>query len=255
MIGRYKTHSSIAEEHAISLLAARMQGLSADDWEHLRELPVLHRFVGRGRSILDDGGHVASIRVLCKGWAIRVLELDDERRQILDFVLPGDVIGLHVDGAQVSTGHVIAHTPCELGEIELHELDRLVEENSGIAAGMRHHMTRELAQADMQIVRLGRMTAYERVCSFLLDIYLRQQNRARDNGGVDFPITQTVVSDALGLSVVHVNRQVMQLRREGLVSLNRKQLIVHDAERMAATCGHRTHRFENEGPSTREAAE
>jgi len=95
----------------------------------------------------------------------------------------------------------------------------------------------ELAHTNEQVVRLGRMTAYERVCSFLLDIYERQEPTGADMGTVDFPITQTVVSDALGLSVVHVNRQVMQLRREGLVTLNRRQLTVHDANALARACG------------------
>lgn len=244
-----------AEEDAISLFASRMQGLDGVDWSVLRDLPVLHRFIGRNRLILQGGGHVACLRVLCKGWAIRVVELDEQRRQILDFVLPGDVIGLHMDGAQVSTSHVIALTACEIGEIELRELERVAYARPAISAGLRHHLTRELSQSNDQIVRLGRMTAYERVCSFLLDIYLRQRQRSPGSGAVGFPITQTVVADALGLSVVHVNRQVMQLRREGMVTLNRKQLMVHDTRRLAEVCGVRNRRFEAEPHVALEAAE
>lgn len=229
------------EQNAASLLAVRMQGLSEDDRSALRELPVLHRFVGRNRAILGNGEHVSRLKVLCKGWAIRSVRLDDERRQILDFVLPGDVIGLHMDGGQVSLCEVVALTACEVAELELREVEQVAKRFPSVGKGLRHHLIRELAQANDQVMRLGRMTAYERVCSFLLDIYTRQQSRS---GTVSFPITQTVVADALGLSVVHVNRQVMRLRREGLVTLNRRQLTVHDKDRLARLCNHRDRQFE-----------
>lgn len=255
MKNQFNLATGQTDEYAVSLLAARMQGLGEDDWTALKHLNVLHRFVGRNRSIVKDGEHLSFVRVLCKGWAIRVVELDNERRQVLDFVLPGDVIGLHMDGRQVSTCLVIALTACELGELELCELEQVARRNPAIGAGLRHHLTREMSQANDQVVRLGRMTAYERVCSFLLDIYLRQQMRSPGSITVDFPIKQSVVADALGLSVVHINRQVMQLRREGLISLSRKQLIVHDTNKLAAMCRYRTRRFDPSPLMSLEAAE
>ena len=84
------------------------------------------------------------------------------------------------------------------------------------------------------------MTAYERVCHFLLEMHDRQLPLGEAEGSVEFPITQTTVADALGLSVVHVNRQVMQLRREGLVSLDRRSFTIHDVERMKAVCGYKS---------------
>ncbi len=238
-------------ENALSLLAVRMQGLAEDDRIALLELPVLHRFVGRNRSIIENGQHVSRLKILCKGWAIRAIRLDDERRQILDFVLPGDSLGLHTDGAKVSTCDAIALTACEVAELELRELEIVAKRRPAINVGLRHHLTRELAHANDQVLRLGRMTAYERICSFLLDIFTRQSVRGESYGTVDFPITQTVVADALGLSVVHVNRQVMQLRRQGLVTLNRRQLTVHDAESLAEACHHPGRQFD---PTTRSLA-
>ena len=83
------------------------------------------------------------------------------------------------------------------------------------------------------MLRLGRMTAYERVCNFLIDIYDRQRLAGALHGRVDFPITQAIVADMLGLSVVHVNRQVVRLRREGLVTLQHRQLMIHDERRLS----------------------
>lgn len=252
---QFKPQQRRSDQQAVSLLASRMKGLNETEWDALRALPVVHRFVGRNRPILMDNEHVSCLRILSKGWAIRAIELDEDRRQILDFVLPGDVIGLHMDGALVSTCQVIALTACEVGELEQRELEAVARQHPAISAGLRHHLTRELAQANDQIARLGRMTAYERVSNFLLDIYTRQCARNPGQRQVDFPITQTVVADALGLSVVHVNRQVMRLRREGLVALSRRKLHVLHPARLAELCGFQGRRFEPEPEAVLQAAE
>ncbi|MEL7151187.1 MAG: Crp/Fnr family transcriptional regulator [Pseudomonadota bacterium] len=231
------------EDSAISVLGAGMHHLSDEDRDALRQVSVLHRFVGRGRPLVQEGERVTHVRILIKGWAMRSQLLDSERRQIIDFALPGDVVGLHQDGAGASICDVTAVTPCEIGEIEVSSLNRVSARNRGIASGLNEYLSRQLTQAHDQILRLGRMTAYERVCSFLLDIYSRQRHTAMMEGRVDFPITQTVVADLLGLSVVHVNRQIMQLRREGLVTLDRRTLIIHDERRLAEVARFRDRRY------------
>ena len=216
MTEHLRTHLQTAQEPAIFHFGSAMRDLTEGDWMALNHLPVLHRFVGRGRTLLREGDPVSRLRVVCKGWAVRSCRIDDERRQILDFILPGDIVGLHVDGNGASLADIEALTPCEVGEIEMRAVERLAIQSPGVARGLQDILVRHLAQANDHLVRLGRMNAYERVCGFLLDIYTRQKEHSP--GPVDFPITQTTVADALGLSVVHVNRQVMQLRREGLVS-------------------------------------
>ncbi|MEM7717841.1 MAG: Crp/Fnr family transcriptional regulator [Pseudomonadota bacterium] len=224
-------------------LAAGMPHLSEQDREALRHLNVVHRFVGRGKALLREREPVTQLRVLCKGWTIRSRRLDQDRRQILDVALPGDLIGLHVDGMGESISDVTALTPCELGEIDPKALQRVADANPGIAAGLNRHMSRQIARANDQVMRLGRMTAYERVSSLLLDLYDRQRPMVLELGYVDFPITQTVAADMLGLSVVHVNRQVMRLRREGLVTLNRKRLVIHDEALLATVARYEDRQF------------
>lgn len=233
----------IAQEAAVSRLAARMPGLDHEDWTALGRVPVVHRFIGRGRRLLGEGEKVNHLRVLCNGWALRHSRLDEERRQILGLALPGDLVGLHVDGEDCATCEVVALTACEVGEIEVTRLDAVAAGHPAIAAGLCHARTRELARSEDHVLRLGRMTAYERVCSFLLEIYRRQRELTPARRSVDFPVTQTLLADVLGLSVVHVNRQIMQLRREGAVTLDRRHLTVHDERRLAEIGGFHDRRF------------
>jgi len=243
MMEHLKSESRVAEDAALFLLASRMPGLSGDDWAALGRVPVVHRFIGRGRRILGEGETVSHLRVLCNGWALRYSRLDRERRQILGLALPGDVAGLHIDGDNRATCEVEALTACDVGEIEFDKLDAVARRHPSIAFGLCHTRTRELARSEDHILRLGRMTAYERVCSFLLEIYRRQRELNPTRRSVDFPVSQTLLADALGLSVVHVNRQIMQLRREGAVTLDRRHLTVHDEHRLATIGGFHDRHF------------
>ncbi len=243
-----------AEDPAITALAAAMAHLDPEERQALGNLRVVHRFVGKARALIREDEPVTLVRVLCKGWAMRCRTLDDTRRQILDFALPGDIVGVHLDGLGHSICDVVAATPCDVGEVDLSALDRVAHRNRGVAFGMTKYISRQLTQANDQVLRLGRMTAYERICSFLLDIYARQRHLADAKGAVDFPITQTVVADLLGLSVVHLNRQVMRLRREGLVTLSRRQLVIHDEQTLAGLANYRDRRF-TPRPATVLAAE
>ena len=233
----------VAREAALSRLAARMPGLAADDWTALGGVPAVHWFIGRGRRLLGEGEKVTHLGILCKGWALRQSRLDQERRQILGLFLPGDLVGLHVDGDNCATCEVEALTACEVGEIDVVRLDAAAAGHPAIAKGLCQARTRELARSEDDILRLGRMTAYERVCSFLLEIYRRQRELNPTRRSVDFPVSQTLLADALGLSVVHVNRQIMQLRREGAVTLDRRHLTVHDEHRLATIGGFHDRHF------------
>ena len=243
-----------AGDTALSRLAARMPRLSGEDWSALSSVQVVHRFVGRGRRLVGEGERVSHLRVLCNGWALRFSRLDAERRQILGIALPGDIVGLHVDGDSRATCEIEALTACDVGEIDLGRLEAVATYKPAIALGLCHIRTRELVRSEDHILRLGRMTAYERVCSFLLDIYRRQREVTPARHNVDFPVTQTLLADVLGLSVVHVNRQIMQLRREGAVSLDRRHLIVHDEHRLAQIGAFHERNFSTVRPAMMQAS-
>lgn len=237
----------VAEEPALYLLATRMKGLSDDAWSALGQLPVLHRFVGRGAPLIGEGARVDHVGIICKGWALRYSTLDRDRRHIQDVLLPGDIVGLISDGSGRATSRVDALTPCEVGEVDLRALNTLARTHAGVAMGLSRHLARELVRAEDHALRLSRMTAYERVCGFLLDLHHRQQEGLSARKTVDCPITQTLVADVLGLSVVHVNRQIMQLRREGVVTLTRRSLTVHDESWLAEASGYRDRHFADPG--------
>lgn len=232
------------KENAAASLATIIPGLTQTERTALESLPSVRRFVGRTKLITAEAQRLEKLRLIVRGWAMKSIGLPDDRRQIIGFALPGNLEGLYGDFRQPSTCDVTTLTRCEVAEFSMREVLTLSNAHAGIAAGFRMFMSREAAILGDQVLRLGRMTAYERVCHFLLETFDRQNPHGPDGTSVEFPLTQAIVADVLGLSVVHVNRQVMRLRHEGLLDMDRRSLTIYDFNRLKAISGYKSRRIE-----------
>jgi CRP-like cAMP-binding protein len=218
-------------------LEARMQSFAAltnGDVEILRACRDDPKAVPAGSEVLPPRSAEDHPRLIVSGWAAATRILPDGRRQILQIFLPGDVLG--VSPLKFDRG-AIALTPVTTTDAR------------PLAAALRVHgamhmglcLAWERAQAARQqemldhIVRLGRLSAYERTGHLLLALIDRHRRAGLSDGQrIPWPLTQETLADVLGLSVVHVNRILQQLRREGLIALRAGQLLVSNAERLTA---------------------
>lgn len=160
--------------------------------------------------LLREGRTVGSQMLFLSGWAARVRMLRDGRRQFLSIVLPGDLIGLSLQPRPVALSDVVALTEVEWCEAPA------AAANSALAEAYATSRSHDAAMLLAQITRLGRMTAAERICDFLLEMHARLRTAGLTRGNTfDMPLTQEVLADTLGLTSVHVNRVVQGLRRDG----------------------------------------
>ncbi|WP_175345380.1 Crp/Fnr family transcriptional regulator [Bradyrhizobium sp. ORS 375] len=186
----------------------------------------------KGSLIAEDGEHRRS-SFLASGWALRQEFLADGRRQISGFLIPGDPLApFSYLGEPVSDG-IVAITPVEIVDVthiggprSARLLDVIERFNLTVA---RDH----LQFYRNQMIRLGCHSAVQRMAHLLLELHSRLMRVGlTSDGRYEFPLTQEMLADALGLSVVHVNRVMKQLRSAGLVQqtggklqiLNRKRL-------------------------------
>ena len=230
---------TVLSENAGARLARAVPDVSPIEKSALMNLPSINRFVGRNTAIAHEAQPQDKLRLFISGWALKSVGLTDDRRQIVGFVLPGNLEGLHTDFRQASVTNVVTLTRCEIAEFSLADILQLAQTYPGIGAALRKYMVGEATVLGDQVLRLGRMTAYERVIHLLLEIFSRQAPCAPDGTTVSFPLTQSILADALGLSVVHVNRQIMRLRQERLLDLDRKSLCIYNFQRLQQISGHR----------------
>jgi len=188
-----------------------------------------------GTSILEEGSNSAHIYTVLKGWGYRYKTLDDGRIQILNFILPGDLVGLQ--GAVMDEmGHSVgALTDMLLCVFERSKLWELYSKFPALAFDITWLASREEQLLDEQLVSLGRRTAMERIAFVLLLL----NDRAVETGQcpedkVVFPFTQQNLADSLGLSLVHTNKTLRKLTDRGLIGWKNQRFVMHDRDELTA---------------------
>jgi CRP-like cAMP-binding protein len=215
---------------------SRFAPLSDQELSIVRQSCAAPTAVAAGTELYAEGEALCKPGALLSGWACRLRVLADGRRQIFDFLLPGDMFGqwtarepLASTSALTLTPALIASTGCLL-EMVL-EPDRF----PGLARAWAAAHARQEAYLLNHVVRLGRQTAYERVAHLLVELSHRLDEIGFEVGSfVPLPLTQEAIADALGLSAVHVNRTLQQLRRERLVEMRAGSVRIHKPQVLAA---------------------
>ena len=199
---------------------SRFAPLADNERALLRGMTEQTREVPMGQCLVAEGEKLDNARLLLGGWACRMRTFPDGRRQIFEFLLPGEMYGLCMRPQAVSLATVITLTPAVIADAQPLK-DVLCEKKSAypnLAAAL--HIAQGMDEAHLlnQLIRIGRQSAYERVAHLILELRERLMNVGlATNETLPVPLTQEMLADALGLSIVHLNRTLQQLRRENLI--------------------------------------
>lgn len=182
------------------------------------------RWFEAGEHLLREGDDDGPLYTMLEGWAFRYKTLSDGRRQILNFVLPGDFIGLQQKMTDAASHGVETLTPGRACRFRRDAILTLHQELPSLGYDVTWLSARENAWVDDNLLTVGQRTAVERVAALLLTLQLRAAPFvAGDQAEPWLPLTQQHVADALGLSLVHTQRTLQLLRRRGLCEWKRGQ--------------------------------
>ena len=186
------------------------------------------RVAPAGALLLAEGDIPSSAEVIRSGWAAGYKSLDDGRRQIVSFLLPGDLIGIPPGIAGVASATVEAITAVQLQSAGPADWGDATSPNLSALAAVQ-----KLQMEDM-LLSVGQRDAVERTAALLLDLFDRAAARQMvQTGTLAMPLTQSHLSAALGLTVVHVNRVIGTLKRAAIIELSRGRVEVIDRDRLA----------------------
>ncbi len=159
--------------------------------------------------------------VLCDGWAFHYLQLADGRRQILSFLLPGDLLSPLVAVRERSASSTMALTDLQLTGLRRAEICNELRADTGVALALAEALADALSNMAELAAALGRCSAEERVAYLILHLARRTaaQSIVRDER-YRFPLRQQHIADALGLTSVHVSRTMRQFQDRGLIRLS-----------------------------------
>lgn len=181
--------------------------------------------VAAGKSIIREHQPNGKLFTLYSGWAFRFKTLSDGRRQILNFLLPGDLIGLQQEFSDNAMHGIEAVTETSLCVFPQEKLWNLFREVPQLGYDVTWLSARAEGLVDDNLVTAGRRNATERVAMLLMNLYRRLERIGMAEGGyVEFPINQQHIADMLGLSLVHTNKTLRRLQHLGLHELQNGRL-------------------------------
>jgi CRP/FNR family transcriptional regulator len=174
--------------------------------------------VDAGSTILVEGSHSAHLYTVLEGWGFRYKILPDGRRQILNYILPGDLIGLQGTLMGEMQHSVEALSAMQLCVFERERIASLYENHASLAFDVTWIAAQEERILDEHLLSIGRRTASERAAYLLAFLCHRAQEAGLRNGSVStLPVTQQHVADTLGLSIVHTNKTLRKLADRGVI--------------------------------------
>lgn len=223
--------------HAMRLLNQRLSPSSvpvSDKAAVIVDKNTAGRAVRRGEEIVRAGRRSDSIFLISEGMAIRYRILRDGQRQILNLLMPGDLAGI--------TGFRFAKAPYStkfltngtVSPIPVSKFMNLLDTHPRIVAELLWYFTADTVLGE-RLITVSRRAAKERVAHFLIELFRRLQDvKLADECSFRMPLTQEMISDALGLSVPYLNRVLRELRDDGLLRTRGRLVIIENFDRLSA---------------------
>ena len=188
--------------------------------------------------LIREGDKPGPVFVILEGWACRYKILPNGTRQVLAYMMPGDSCDLHI-GLLAEMDHSIQTiTAASVVAIEREEMDSILDQHPRIARAM--YIAQLVDEGTMRawITSMGRRASIERVAHLMCELYLRARNIGITDGeAFALPLSQLLLADSLGMTPVHLNRVIKELRARGVMELKRGSVVLKDLPTLVNIAG------------------
>lgn len=212
--------------------------LDPDDIARLAEATSQPQTYTQRHDLIREGDRPGHVFVVLDGWACRYKILPSGTRQILAFLMPGDCCDLHVGLLEQMDHCIQTITPALVATVSRVEMDAIMSENPKIAKAL--YIAQLVDEGTMRawITSMGRRTSIERVAHLMCELYLRAINIGLPSEPeLALPLSQALLADSLGMTAVHLNRVLKELRLSGAMTLQRGSLLISDAAKLVQIAG------------------
>ena len=218
----------------LTLKLQRYVRLSDADQVWLTEIVGSGRMIAARTDIIHEGDDPRAVNVILDGWACRYRQLADGRRQIVAFLLPGDMCDPHVFLLDAMDHTIGAITPVLLGQIPGTALQAMMARSPTLDLAFHREALATAAVQREWTVSLGCRTGIERLAHLFCELHARLAAVGLADGNTcPMPITQNDLGDAMGQTSVHINRTLQEMRSMGLITLRSRRLTIHDPAALA----------------------
>ena len=226
-------------ENALVRKLSNFVRLSPDEVDCLMELQSRRQNIARSTDVVHEGqtGHEAYI--LQQGWAYSYKLLPDGGRQVINFSVPGDFMGLRSVLLRTSDHSFASIDDTVVSRFSVKRMISVFSQFPRLGAGILWAVSRDEAMLVEHLVGVGRRSAIERVAHFFLELGDRLQlvGMASETQ-FECPLNQYLLADTLGLTAIHINRVLRQLREQGLITLKQHHVEITDVRGLKRLAGY-----------------
>ena len=231
----------MVDAHPGSVLARKLNtflALSPDELNCLAEMQSTPLKVKRGKQLTQEGQTEHKVFVLQAGWACSYKDLSGGSRQIISFPIAGDCVGLRSVLLRTADHSFSALTDAVVSPVEGTRILRCITEFPRLGAALMWAASRDEAMVVEHLVNLGRRNAVERTAHFFMELAERLSLVGlATEAEFPCPLSQSVLADALGLTSIHVNRVLRQLRELKLLTMKQRTVHIHDLSGLRKLAG------------------
>lgn len=182
-----------------------------------------------GRTIIEAGELLEHSTLLLDGLMCRYKDLSGGQRQIAEIHVPGDFVDLHSYTLKRLDHNIMALTPCRVVLVPHANIKRITDASSHLTRIYWFSTNLDAAIHREWVLSLGRRTALSRTAALFCELQVRLAIVGlADETGFDFDLNQTELAECLGLTPVHVNRTLKELRTQRLVTFRQRRVTIHD---------------------------
>ncbi|GJD51268.1 hypothetical protein OPKNFCMD_4021 [Methylobacterium crusticola] len=211
--------------------------LSDHDRAALTALALRVRKVGARVDLKREGDAPDNVHLVLDGYACRYKVLPDGQRQIMAYLVPGDFCDLNVFILDQMDHSIATISACQIVDIPSAAIEAITTEHPRVTRALWWCALVDEAVLREWLVNLGGRPANHRIAHLICELLLRLEAVGRvTRNSFEFPFTQSDIADTMGLSAVHVNRTLRELRTLGLITLKQRVMTILDVERLKAYC-------------------
>jgi CRP-like cAMP-binding protein len=200
---------------------------SSEDIEAIRSLPLFIKQVEAHHFVVREGERPTHCCLVAAGFCVRTKTTGDGKRQILSIHIPGEIPDLQSLHLAVMDHDLVTLTPATLGFIEHHTLREMLRRHPSLADLFWRDTLIDAAMFREWIVNVGQRPAPSRLAHVVAELHERLKSIKQIDGNTfEMPLTQEQIGEALGITAVHANRVIRQLRQEGILEFSRGRVTI-----------------------------
>jgi len=236
--GRNQARFVMHVDNALARKLTAFGPLGSDDAEMLNVLQKARTSISAGKEVVYEGQQRHSAYILLSGWAFSYKRLRDGGRQIVDIQIPGDFLGLRSVLLRNADHGFTMLTDAEVSKVTPEMVNNVFSHTPRLGLALLWAASRDEAMVVEHMVSIGRRDAPERIIHFLLELGARLNLIGVGSGdSYACPISQSILADTLGLTAIHVNRVLRQLREAKILVFRGGIVTFPDIERASALTG------------------